>query len=102
MGAVSLIVIHTDRLDECRRFYADTGLPLSRERHGSGPEHYAAVLDGGVVLELYPTGRRAATGYLRIGLTVATEHSAFPPGRHTLTDPDGRTVDLTVALSSSA
>lgn len=94
----SLIVIYTDRLDGCRAFYAGLGLTFTKERHGAGPEHYAALLDG-TVFELYPAdGRRPATGSLRLGFTVPAGSTAlaFAPGRHVLTDPDGRVVDLRV------
>lgn len=86
---IDLLVIYTNRLDECRDFYAGLGLALVPERHGNGPDHYAATLADGSVLELYPATRRPETGYLRLGLTA--------PGRApaTLTDPDGRTVVLT-------
>ncbi|MGV9314135.1 hypothetical protein ACWDR0_18435 [Streptomyces sp. NPDC003691] len=88
-----LTVIYTERLEACRAFYAGLGLPLVPERHGTGPEHYAAELDG-TVFELYPAGRRGTTGYLRLGLTAAAP--GYARGRHTLTDPDGRIVVLTV------
>ncbi|ANW22376.1 VOC family protein [Streptomyces clavuligerus] len=91
----NLIVIYTDQLEACRDFYSRLGLDLQREQHGTGPEHYAAELDGGTVFELYPAGRRPATGYLRLGLT-GTGRSGHAPGRSTLTDPDGRTVVLAV------
>ncbi|WP_234315365.1 VOC family protein [Streptomyces globisporus] len=64
-----LIVLCTDRLGTCRDFYSGLGPTLVREQHGTGPEHYAATLAHGAVLELYPTGR-TATGYLRLGLTT--------------------------------
>ncbi|MEU8382175.1 glyoxalase/bleomycin resistance/dioxygenase family protein [Streptosporangium sp. NPDC048865] len=93
-----LIVVYTDRLDACHAFYTGLGLTFVRERHGAGPEHYAASL-GGTVFELYPAGdRRPATGSLRLGLTVPAGPTARgpAPGRHVLTDPDGRVVDLRV------
>lgn len=94
---LELAVIYTTRLDACRDFYRGIGLDLVRERHGSGPEHYATTLADGGVLELYPAGGRPETGYLRLGLTAPPKGAGFlPPGRHTLTDPDGRTVVLTV------
>ncbi|GAA2623459.1 hypothetical protein GCM10010425_18370 [Streptomyces spororaveus] len=99
---LELAVIYTTRLDACRDFYRGLGLDLVRERHGSGPEHYAATLADGGVLELYPAARRPETGYLRLGLTAPPNGAGFlPPGRHTLTDPDGRTVVLTVAETGS-
>ncbi|WP_405978986.1 VOC family protein [Streptomyces sp. NBC_00158] len=84
---IDLLVIYTNRLDECRDFYAGLGLDLVPERHGNGPDHYAATLADGTVLELYPATRRPETGYLRLGLTGDSPR--------TLTDPDGRTVVLT-------
>ncbi|MFJ6777644.1 VOC family protein [Streptomyces yangpuensis] len=96
-ASIDLLVIHTTRLEACRDFYAGLGLDLVPEKHGNGPDHYAATFADGGVLELYPAARRPETGYLRLGLT-APPHGAGgrPPGRHTLADPDGRTVVLTV------
>ncbi|MER7623023.1 VOC family protein [Streptomyces sp. NPDC126503] len=91
-----LIVLYTENLDACRDFYSGLGLALVRERHGTGPVHYAATLAHGTVLELYPATRRPPTGYLRLGLTAPAGATSRPPGRHTLADPDGRTVVLTV------
>ncbi|MFE7099598.1 VOC family protein [Streptomyces erythrochromogenes] len=94
---IDLLVIYTARLEECRDFYAGLGLDLVPEKHGSGPDHYAAAFADGGVLELYPATRRPETGYLRLGLTVAAHRAAGrSAGRHNLTDPDGRTVVLTV------
>ncbi|MFD3696824.1 hypothetical protein ACFWUZ_11850 [Streptomyces sp. NPDC058646] len=94
---IDLAVIYTTRLDACRDFYSGLGLDLVPERHGNGPAHYAAALSGGGVLELYPTTRRPATGYLRLGLTAPSSAAVeLPTGRHTLIDPDGRTIVLTV------
>ncbi|WP_424215926.1 VOC family protein (plasmid) [Streptomyces sp. BI20] len=94
---VDLLVLYTHRLEECRAFYSGIGLELVPECHGDGPEHYAATLAGGAVLELYPATRRPETGYLRLGLTLpAGGPEDRSPGRRTLTDPDGRTVVLTV------
>ncbi|MEV7522838.1 VOC family protein [Streptomyces sp. NPDC091371] len=92
---IDLAVIYTERLEACRDFYGGLGLTLVPEQHGSGPAHYAATLADGGVLELYPAGKRPATGYLRLGLTASGPVGELPPGRHTLTDPDGRTVVLT-------
>lgn len=93
--AHSLLVIYTERLDACREFYDALGLPLVREQHGNGPVHYAAEFPNGFVLELYPARSGQATGRLRLGFTLAD--SELPPGEHLLTDPDGRTVAVTVA-----
>ncbi|MEV0389525.1 glyoxalase/bleomycin resistance/dioxygenase family protein [Nonomuraea sp. NPDC050643] len=99
----TLIVIYTDRLDECADFYANLGLPLQSEQHGNGPEHHAAEL-GSMVFELYQaTERRPATGSLRVGFRLPEHVGALelPPGRHRLTDPDGRTVDLEIVAEAS-
>ena len=95
---VTLLVLYTTRLEDCLRFYRGLGLSFTAERHGGGPEHYAAVLAGdGVVIELYPAREGWAgrgTEALRLGLAV--EGAAATPvlavGRHTFADPDGRTV----------
>ncbi|MFE9423537.1 VOC family protein [Kitasatospora sp. NPDC006697] len=90
MAGLALLVLYTARLEECREFYAGLGLPLRPERHGGSPAHYAAELPGGLVLELYPAGPGRESGPVRLGFTV--------PGvteRRLLTDPDGRTVELT-------
>ncbi|WP_433476950.1 VOC family protein [Spirillospora sp. CA-142024] len=94
--SMALLVLYTDHLEESRRFYSRLGLTFHKEQHGNGPEHYAAVLPDGVVIELYPaTERRPATS-ARLGFNV-TGHTMTPPmkaGRHLLDDPDGRTVEV--------
>ncbi|MFI8513278.1 VOC family protein [Streptomyces sp. NPDC085460] len=90
---IDLVVLHTDRLEDCRAFYTGLGLTFVRERHGTGPEHYAAVLADGAVLELYPATGRPPTGHLRLGL--AAPAGAAGARRRVLTDPDGRTVVVT-------
>ncbi|MDT0329651.1 VOC family protein [Nocardiopsis lambiniae] len=94
----TLVVVYTPRLEECRAFYEGLGLRFVRERHGSGPEHHAATLAGGLVLELYPATEKRLTGGLRLGLTVPGHRTDPPsePGRYTFTDPDGRPVDVLV------
>ncbi|MGQ0479730.1 MAG: VOC family protein [Pseudonocardia sp.] len=81
-------------MEACREFYAEVGLPLVREQHGTGPVHFAAELPGGLVLELYPGQPGRTTERLRLGFTVGGGQRV--PGTHTLTDPDGRTVVITV------
>nr|WP_236568124.1 MULTISPECIES: glyoxalase/bleomycin resistance/dioxygenase family protein [unclassified Nocardiopsis] len=92
----ALLVLYTARLRECRDFYAALGLEFVPERHGRGPEHHAAELPGGVVFEIYPSAADRATGRVRLGLAVEGRRAAPPlePGRHLLTDPDGRTVEV--------
>ncbi|SNQ48031.1 conserved hypothetical protein [Frankia canadensis] len=98
LAQISLLVLYCSDLPLSHDFYRNLGLAFERERHGAGPEHYAAVLAGGAVLELYPAGSGPATGRARVGLTVshASLGTVFPPGDHVLRDPDGRAVDLHV------
>lgn len=92
-----LVVVYTTRLEECRVFYASLGLGLVPEQHGSGPRHYAAELVDGGVFELYPApSPERATGRLRLGFTLDAGIAGRPPGRGIHTDPDGRTVEVTV------
>lgn len=93
---LTLLVLYSPQLDECRRFYQNLGLAFAVERHGQGPEHYAAVLGDDAVFELYPARENRQTDVLRLGLAIDGT-AAAPPlarGHHLLTDPDGRTVEV--------
>ncbi|MFL6114655.1 MAG: glyoxalase/bleomycin resistance/dioxygenase family protein [Catenulispora sp.] len=92
----TLLVLYSPRMQECHRFYSDLGLDFTAEQHGQGPRHYAAVLTGGAVFEIYPARPDRQTGALRLGLALdgAAATPALAPGRHLLTDPDGRTVEI--------
>ncbi|MFJ8674312.1 MULTISPECIES: glyoxalase/bleomycin resistance/dioxygenase family protein [unclassified Streptomyces] len=90
----TLLVVYSPRLEDCQRFYSGLGLRFTAEQHGRGPRHYAAVLAGGTVFEIYPARPGRETGALRLGfaITGATATPPLPPGRHQLADPDGRVV----------
>jgi catechol 2,3-dioxygenase-like lactoylglutathione lyase family enzyme len=105
---LSLLVLRTPNLENMRTFYSALGAHFEKERHGNGPEHYAATLGDDLVLELYPTldGAVPDTG-LRLGLRVndieetlrAIAQSAAPQQtqwglRAIVRDPDGRKVEL--------
>jgi catechol 2,3-dioxygenase-like lactoylglutathione lyase family enzyme len=92
----TLLVLYSARLEECRRFYGALGLRFTAEQHGQEPKHYAAVLADGAVFELYPARPDRESGTLRLGfaITGATATPPLAPGRHRLTDPDGRTVEV--------
>jgi catechol 2,3-dioxygenase-like lactoylglutathione lyase family enzyme len=105
---LNLLVLRTPRLEDLRRFYSALGARFQRERHGNGPEHYAATLSDDLVLELYaaPDGSTTDAG-LRLGLTVddiaetlrSLGQSATPRQtqwglRALVRDPDGRAVEL--------
>ncbi len=96
--ALTLVVFYCSDVTACREFYGSLGLTLDRERHGTGPEHFAARTAGGTVLELYPANGREPTGPIRIGLAAERENIIIPlaPGDHVLEDPDGRRVVVTV------
>jgi len=92
----TLLVLYSAQLEECRRFYSDLGLGFTAEQHGQGPRHYAAVLADDAVFEIYPARPDQQTGALRLGLAINgnTATPRLAPGRHLLTDPDGRTVEI--------
>lgn len=92
----TLLVLYSPRMEECRNFYRGLGLTFATEQHGQGPRHYAAVLADGSVFEIYPARPDRRTGDLRLGLAVNGSTTAPPlaPGRHLLTDPDGRVVEV--------
>jgi catechol 2,3-dioxygenase-like lactoylglutathione lyase family enzyme len=105
---LNLLVLRTSKLEDLRRFYSALGARFARERHGNGPEHYAAILSDDFVLELYPVadGSTPDAG-LRLGLSVddigetlrslgqtATARQTQWGLRALVRDPDGRTVEL--------
>lgn len=96
--STTLLVIYTESLEQCRAFYQGLGLRFVSEQHGSGPHHWAAVLAGGMVLELYPAVADRVTRDVRLGFSVpvSAPDPRLPVGRHRRIDPDGRTVELEV------
>ncbi|XVQ89458.1 glyoxalase/bleomycin resistance/dioxygenase family protein [Microbispora siamensis] len=92
----TLLVLYTDRMEECRTFYSALGIGFTREQHGNGPQHYAAVLPDDTVFELYPATSERRTGAVRLGFSVdgATCEPRLKPGRHLITDPDGRVIEI--------
>ncbi|NWF30867.1 glyoxalase/bleomycin resistance/dioxygenase family protein [Streptomyces sp. PKU-EA00015] len=92
----TLLVLYTEALEECRDFYTGLGLSFAPEQHGTGPEHYAAVLPDGMVIELYPATAERVTRTLRLGFSVdgAAMEPPLAPGRHLRKDPEGRKVEL--------
>lgn len=101
LPSASLLVLYTERLDDCLTFYAGLGLPLRPEQHATGPAHHAAELGGGLVLELYPGRSDRTTGRLRLGFRVPAR-PGLSAGRHRLTDPDGRAVVVDAVDGRSA
>lgn len=105
---LNLLVLRTPRLADMRDFYSALGANFESERHGNGPEHYAATLEDGLVLELYPaldesvpeSGLRLGLKVKDIGETLRLLEQSAPPRqtqwglRALVRDPDGRTVEL--------
>lgn len=74
MPELSLLVIRVSDLEKSRAWYERLGFKFSREQHGDGPVHYAAI-EAGFVFELYPesAANPVSTG-VRLGLEVQDVH----------------------------
>lgn len=108
---VNLIVIRSKEIDRAAEFYQQLGLALTKHRHGNGPLHYSACVNG-IVFELYPLGVHPPTVGTRVGFCVddlsSTLHRLTAIGaevvsgpaesewgfRAVLKDPDGHVVEL--------
>lgn len=117
---LNLVVLNSANMDASLAFYKALGLMLVSERHGNGPEHFAAVCEGGLVFELYPASVIRPVSAIRLGFSVTSidralasianigGEVALPPKngkwglRATLVDPDGNKVDLVQRDSTSA
>jgi hypothetical protein len=67
---LNLVVIRVADLERAANLYRALGLPLVRERHGTGPEHYSADIQG-TILELYPRQPGSeGTTQVRLGFAV--------------------------------
>ena len=108
---LNLVVLRVTDLERSKRFYEALGVALVLEKHGGGPEHYAAA-DSAAVFELYRCGSAPATSTLRIGFRVSSMAAAMsklelldaavvsrPSAsawglRAVIVDPDGNLVEL--------
>ena len=108
--ALSLIVLRCQDIMATRHFYESLGLLFQQEQHGNGPTHYSSVLEGGLVLELYPA-TDGVSDNTRLGLFVPALDDAISRirqrgitvgnrqsfGDHVFVvaqDPDGRKVEI--------
>ena len=117
---LNLVVIRVADLERSASFYRSMQMPLTKESHGAGPDHYSVDL-GGVVMELYPRRSEAeATTQTRIGLVVEKLDDVLavcqasggqliaaakdsPWGRRAIVkDPDGHTIELVESLKNPA
>ncbi len=73
---VVLLVIYTERMEECREFYDALGIRFEREQHGHGPQHHTAVLPDGTVFELYPATAGRPIDRRSISRCTATRRSS--------------------------
>lgn len=114
--SLSLLVLKTSQLDRLKAFYECIGCLFVKEKHGKGPVHYAAEMEG-CLLELYPipVGKDSEAPTIRVGfrverldevITLFQEQAlpidqapvASPWGyRAVVIDPDGRKVELVEA-----
>ena len=109
---LNLVVLRCRDIDRAMAFYSKLGMRFTKERHGTGPEHYSAELKG-IVFELYPqTDSGPSTLGTRIGFAVesvdeATKALVDYPGlvispakdsawgrRVVVADPDGHRIEL--------
>lgn len=108
---LNLVVLRSPDIARAAAFYSRLGLQFRQHRHGTGPEHFAAELPGGV-FELYPVADGTSTLGTRIGFRVPSVDDAVAalsdyPGavisaprdsewgrRAVVADPDGHRVEL--------
>ena len=110
--ALNLVVLRSPNMARAAAFYSRLGLQFTEHQHGSGPQHFAAELGGGV-FELYPLSPDGpSTLGTRIGFSVPSLDSAVaalsdypgavisPPKdsewgrRAVVADPDGHRIEL--------
>lgn len=110
---LQLLVLRCKDVEASRRFYERLGLTFTKEKHGSGPEHYAST-EAGFVLELYPVKEGHGPDNVRLGFSLPglgeliddlMKHPdviVLKQPRNTadglvvvLQDPDGRAVKVT-------
>jgi hypothetical protein len=67
----ALVVIRSTNIDRAALFYEAAGMNLTKHAHGSGPEHYTAML-GDLVFELYPAQNQESSAGVRLGFKVSS------------------------------
>jgi len=111
VASINLVVIYSADLDAAHRFYSALGLVLNREKHGTGPEHFATK-NGETVFEIYPASSLCLPDAVRLGFRVVSvdetlsklgqmgvdivggpQESAWGR-RAVIKDPDGRRVEI--------
>lgn len=109
---LNLVVLRVQDMARSEEFYSLLGLSFVLHRHGTGPEHLSADLDG-AIFELYPQSQDAPLSIgTRIGFCVSDvdallatlsqcgkavatpSHLSVWGKRAVITDPDGHKVEL--------
>ena len=114
--SINLLVLRCREIEQSRQFYEKLGLKFIKEKHGSGPAHYSADVDG-LVLELYPAKEHEQPDNCRLGFCCAfiadisgelihDKNIRVVEGMHerngalvvVVADPDGRSVEISQKL----
>jgi len=70
--SLNLVVLRARDPRALASFYQAIGLKFQRERHGSGPEHFASDT-GGLIFEIYPMCTEGMdTAAVRLGFRVSS------------------------------
>ncbi len=67
---INLVVLYCQDIHQSKSFYECFGMSFVEEKHGQGPTHFSAELDG-IIFELYPKGEKEITR-TRLGLNVSS------------------------------
>ena len=100
----SFIVFRCKDIEKTKRFYETLGLTFIKEKHGSGPEHYASQL-ASVTFELYPATEKHPPTLLTTGFKVNDLETTIQElqkqtevgmkNNHAVAnDPDGRLIHI--------
>lgn len=70
---INLIVLKTAQSEKLAKFYGQLGIKFDQHRHGNGPLHFAAQVNG-ITFEIYPLPKdvNIADNTLRLGFGVTS------------------------------
>ena len=66
---INLLVLRSADIERAVSFYTALGMSFVSEKHGEGPTHYSATIDG-LVLEIYPQIMGTPVAPIRFGIAV--------------------------------
>lgn len=109
---LTLVVIRTEKMDALAQFYQKLGIEFDEQRHGAGPNHFCADVEG-TTFEIYPAkkpedvDKKTRLGFSIKNLKEKFEVFKIDPQylvvdlqesewglRAIVSDPDGRAVEL--------